>query len=123
MFLSIRLSSAWISSNSTVPELLSLTTSHLQQPLLVNNNSLFKNSSINLFALLLSVNGLFPHKTPGRCITCFLLAFSYFLAFSKRVLRSGEETDVSLANTSNVIAVLLQSSIVKYSSQKELYIH
>lgn len=122
MFLIIRLSSTWISSNFTVPELLSLTTSHLQQPLLVNNNSLFKNSSINLFALLLSVHGLFPHKTVGWCIACLSLAFSYSL-FVKHVLRSGKESDVSLANTSSVIAMLLQSSTVKYSSQEELYIH
>lgn len=36
--------------------------SHPQQPVLVNNNSLLKNSGTNLFALLLSVPGFYPQR-------------------------------------------------------------
>lgn len=67
------LSGASLHSNFPAPEALS---SHPRQPLLVNNNSLFKNSSINLFALLLSVPGFYPQQTWKRCATSFLLSFS-----------------------------------------------
>jgi len=105
VFLIIRLSSSWISSNFTVPEILSLTTSHLQQPLLVNNKSLFKNSSINLFALLLSVHGLFPHKAQGWSTTCLALAFPSLTPrlFVEDVFRAAEGTKASLANTDLVM--------------------
>lgn len=99
---------ASLHSNSLAPEALS---SHPRQPLLVNNNSLFKNSSLNLFALLLSVPGFYPQKTWERCATCFFRA-----SLAEPVSRSGGKTGTSLANTHNVIARQLGSATVKYSS-------
>lgn len=90
------------------PEALS---AHPWQPLLVNNNSSFKNSSINLFALLLAVPGFYPQKTRKRCVTCFLQSCSPQSCFPV-----WEKTGMSLANTHNVIARQFGSTTVKYSS-------